>query len=304
MESVGASTNHPLRAAAMVAALVTLTLFAVGEAAETGGRGVDADLAAGELQSSNPTYSDEFSQPNLDPKFFFDNPAPNAGGQSYSLTVNPGFLRMITTGPTDLLGNNNTAPKILENAPPGDFQIVTRVLASPDVPYEHAGIIVIQDSTHWIRLIRDSNGNGINLQQGPGNGIGSVPFSGGDVILRLTKTGTSYQGAFSTNGADFTLVGTTVNPLTPTYIGMTVVSTPQDNVFSADFDYFRVSTQGGGGGGVGGIAEPPDVDTSSLEATASGGSSSLNALAVAGAAAAGVIVLGGGGWYVRRRWLH
>jgi len=249
-------------------------------------------------QASGGAYSDEFNS-SLDPKFFFDNPAPNPGGQSYSLTANPGFLRMTTTGSTDLCEYANTAPKILENAPPGDFQIVSRVLAAPDAYFEHAGIIVIQDSTHWIRLIRDSNGNGINLQEGhPGcPTLSHVDFSGGDVVLKLSRSGNTYQAAFSTNGVDFTPFGTTVNSLTPTYIGMTVVSTPPDNVFSADFDYFRVSTPAS----VGGIAELPDRAQGAAE-TSTAGQDSSSAPYAGIAGAAGLIVVGVGGLYARRRW--
>jgi regulation of enolase protein 1 (concanavalin A-like superfamily) len=305
MKALCLSFTKYLRLAATVAAVVTLTLLASGGEAKLEDRTAEANLAAIDLQTSNPTYSDEFNDPNLDPKFFFDNPAPNPGGQSYSLTANPGFLRMTTTGPTDLVGNNNSSPKILESAPPGDFQIVSRVLASPDVIFEHAGIIVMQDSTHWIRLIRDSNQDSVYLQEGPTHGIAYIPFSGGDVTLRLTRTGSNYEAAFSVDGVSFTPVGTTVNPLTPTHIGLTIASTPPGNVFSADFDYFRVST---GGTAVGGIAElPPLAGASAEEARTlaeSSGWSSANYAALAGGLAAAVAAIGVGGWYVRRRWIR
>lgn len=282
---------------------VTLSVAIVALGVLLSANGVQAkNIVAGQdsfsarLLGSNPTFSDEFGSPELDPKFFFDNPAPNPEGQSYSLTENPGFLRMTTTGPTDLFGSTNTAPKILENGPAGDFQIVSRVLALPDVGFEHAGVIVIQDSTHWVRLIRDSRDDSVYLQEGPDVFVSYVPFSGGDVVLRLTRTGSTYEAAFSPTGDNFTEVGSTVNSLMPTYIGMTIVSTPPGNVFTADFDYFRVFTDSGVGA-VGGIAEYPDI-------AGSGGSRGYNYVAAAAVVAAALAVLAAGACYARRRWLR
>lgn len=185
-------------------------------------------------------YSDEFDMPDLDPKWQFDNPGPNPDGQLWSLVSSPGFLSMTTTGPTDLIGDINTAPKMLENSPDGDFRIVVRVLAAPDVLFEHAGILVMQSPTNWVRLIRDSNCYSVYLQASGGNWQCS-PFSGSDVILRLTKSGSIYEGAYSSDGgASYTVIGYIQGPGVPAYIGTTVVSTPLDNVFSAEFDYFRV----------------------------------------------------------------
>lgn len=197
-------------------------------------------------------YSDEFETFILDPKWTFDNPAPNPEGQTWSLETNPGFLTMTTTGPTDLIDETNTAPKMLQASPLGDFSITARVLADPDVSFEHAGIIVFSSTSSWVRLIRDARANSVYLQTGP-NAYGSyVPFPGSDVVLKLTKTGTTYEGQYSTDGGfTFLPIGSVQGPLDPESIGTTVVSTPVDNVFTGQFDYFRVS------------ADPPECFVSS-----------------------------------------
>lgn len=190
-------------------------------------------------------YSDEFNSSILDPKWTFENPAPNPSGQSWSLTTHPGYLNMTTTGPTDLIGETNTAPRMLEEAPTGDFSIVVRVLALPDVLFEHAGILVIESPTSWVRLIRDSRYNSVYLQTGPSAAGTYIEFTGSDVVLKLNKVGSSYDGFYSTNGGvSFSHIGQVEGPALPLNIGTTVASTPEDNVFSAQFDYFRVSDVG------------------------------------------------------------
>ena len=95
-----------------------------------------------------------------------------------------------------------------------------------------------------VRLLRDSNGNTVFLQQQEnGSSTGSsIYYDGSDVILRLTKTGNSYVGTFSMDKSSFTTVGNFTNQFKPSLIGLTIVSTPPENVFSASFDYFRVYT--------------------------------------------------------------
>ena len=188
------------------------------------------------------SYSDEFKKNTLGDNWVFINPSPNPSGQSYSLTANPGFLTMTTTGPNDLIGTTDTAPKIMQSAPDGDYQIVVHLLANPDAEMEHAGILVYQDVNNFVRLLRDKNQDsvGISQQNNGAYGWSFMPFSGSDLVLRLTKIGQTYKGEYSTDGIDFVSVGILENPFTPNSIGLTVVSTPTDNVFSADFDYFRV----------------------------------------------------------------
>jgi regulation of enolase protein 1 (concanavalin A-like superfamily) len=217
----------------MKKAVVMITVVILGVANSQGADPRD--------QSITPNYSDEFNGTTLDPKWSFDNPAPNPGGQSWSLTLNPGFLTMTTTGPTDLIGGTNTAPKMLELAPGGNFSIWVRVLAAPDIAFEHAGILVMFSPTDWVRLIRDANGNSVYLQSSTGSGV-NVPYAGHDVVLRLSKLSSMFQGAFSVDGGlNYTVIGATIGPLYPSTIGMTIASTPAGNVFTAAFDYFRVT---------------------------------------------------------------
>lgn len=176
-------------------------------------------------------YSDEFNSFVLDPKWSFVNPAPYPYEQSWSLTSNPGFLTMTTTGPTDIFGETNTSPRMLENAPADDFGIVVRVLAAPAVLFEHAGILVIQSPTEWVRLIRDSRYNSVALQSWGSTGFSEayIPYSGYDVILKLTKTGSVYEGAFSVDGGlNFIVIGEINGPAFPIGIGTVVASTPDD----------------------------------------------------------------------------
>jgi parallel beta-helix repeat protein len=192
----------------------------------------------------NQKYSDEFKNKNLDEKWFFINPDDdNPSGQYYSLETNSGFLTLTTTGVTDIFGQD-TAPRIMQIAPIGDFQIVLHLKAdiNPAILYEHAGILIYTNLGNWVRLLRDSNLNSIYLQSATGAWI-AAPFSGSDVTLRLTKVGDSYQGEYSMDGVNFVFVGTTnPNPFNPILIGFNVADTVYGDVFSAAFDYFRVYT--------------------------------------------------------------
>jgi len=101
--------------------------------------------------------------------------------------------------------------------------------------------------SNWIRLIRDSRNNSIFLQKSPSNDIGYIPFSGSDVVIRLTKQGTEYQGEYSTDGGlNYTVVGSTDGFESLTDIGLTIASTQSGNVFTAEFDYFRIYAPRGG----------------------------------------------------------
>lgn len=189
-------------------------------------------------------FSDDFSGSSLYSGWTFVNPA---GGGSYSLISNPGWLRITSPNNYDLGGTNDNAPRMMQQVT-GDFIAFTKVSGTFTASSVHAGLIVYKDNTHFMRVeIRDSN----VVQIGGKNG-GSFVYSqyslGGAVTpiyLKLEKTGTTVKGSWSSDGVTWNQFGTqSLTGSDPVTVGLFVINqyaTPP--TFSVDFDYFTINPQ-------------------------------------------------------------
>jgi len=187
-------------------------------------------------------FSDEFNSLSLDNKWIWDNPTGD-NDNYYSLSEVPGFLTINSYGPNDHFEDENSAPKIKEFAPIGNYTIITHLISNPDIAFEHAGIYIENSSaSNWFKIIRDSNGDGVYVYntinyETDGKYL-HVPVS--EIYLKLEKIDNQYSGYYSLDGSNWILVGCYYNNMKPAYMGMLVVSTPVENNFSSSFDYFRV----------------------------------------------------------------
>lgn len=124
---------------------------------------------------------------------------PDDKSDSTKYDVKTGVLRMVVPTNKDFYGDNMSAPRYVK-ALKGNFQIDTKVRATPSENYQGAGLLIFNDKFNYVRLERAFGGTG-----GGGSGIrldisvndeyrsiatpDDIPFDGKEVELRMIKNG-------------------------------------------------------------------------------------------------------------------
>jgi len=174
----------------------------------------------------------------------------NPHAEDWSLTANPGYLRL----------NGSTKNFRLKDSPAfiGRRQTAYTVVAStkisfnPKKPNEEAGLVVrADDKNHYDFLITMDKGKRVVMlrQTMKGDIVGVVykEIPEGDVILRVSATEKEYkfwiqkegQPAILVNSAESKYLATeTIGGFTGTYIGMYASGNGVANTYPADFDWF------------------------------------------------------------------
>lgn len=180
----------------------------------------------------------------------FDNTALNAGwvwidpkgDSAYSLTDNPGVLRLTVYGRNHDLYQNLNAPRMLQHVN-GDFTVTTKVTINPRRNYQAAGLLYWQDENNYVRLERTLV-KGIDLLykiQGEYKAI-EIPFSASTVFLKFELSNQTIQASYSDDSYNWSNAGTLQLLSTGNaQLGIDVVNEWQDDPISADFDYFKFS---------------------------------------------------------------
>jgi len=187
---------------------------------------------------------DDFNK-DRDPAWQFLDPL---GGSSYSLTANPGYLRIFApNGNRDLTPGNLNAPRMVQTLR-GDFDIRTGLEAYPNSSnYQSAGILVWMGSGNYIwvgrslkdiiahRYMRDNSEKGLN----PAN----INYPSAIVHFRITRKGNTFTTYYSGNGDSWILTGSIEYPsATPNLqVGILIINNWQDTPFYADFGYFSIN---------------------------------------------------------------
>jgi regulation of enolase protein 1 (concanavalin A-like superfamily) len=194
------------------------------------------------------SLSDDFTTSTLNSNWVFTDPS---GGSTVDLTVNSGYLRIITTAPParDLYNPVNTNAPRLTTSTSGDFVAETKITATTDQEWESAGILVWKDSTNFLRLDRAcgaSNSQRIVFIMCKAGGWDPVdvvlPSNINPTFLKLGRSGNVFTGYYSTDGSQWTLVGEKTLPSSdPINVGIDVVNVYHDGTFFADFDYFYLT---------------------------------------------------------------
>ena len=195
---------------------------------------------------------------------FAANSALNAGwtvvssNPASSVQIVPGAGLEVTAsalnGGSDLFsGTNLNAPVVLRSIDPAlNWTIETKLDFSPTDNYQGAGILLATTtspftSTDQFNRIAERafypNGGG-DIVEGAG---GSDPYSSGSIYLEVTKTGDIYTTSFSSDGINWTVLGTETDATAYDEIGLFTIRQPWDN-------NTLVSSQGGNAGS-GGRAE-------------------------------------------------
>jgi hypothetical protein len=206
--------------------------------------------ARGSQPAPTPTpsgqwWKDGFDTASLGPQWWWINP----DAAQWSLTARPGFLRILDhSGPA--WGKN----LLVQRAPGGPFYATTRVVFQPVSNYQSAGLVISNEAGAYLTLTRGycdapaptCVGNGIyfdyTVDGQPVSSKYAVPSTGqGEAYLRLVGNAPTYSAYWSSDGRDWTFIGSHTMPGTGVpLIGLGVGGDLPGARIPADFDFFEV----------------------------------------------------------------
>jgi regulation of enolase protein 1 (concanavalin A-like superfamily) len=196
------------------------------------------------------SFSDEFDgAPN--PGWTWTDPLADA---SYDWTTNPGFLRISAPTGNDMHPDENyDAPRLLQPVT-GDFSVETRIVFSPAVEYQGAGVLIWQDNANFVRVERSFGGvgsptaNGIRMDKEVNNFYSSViptnrALTSAELVeLRVQREGNVFSAWWRLpNGNWQFLSGSTVPLANEVSVGLILAAEHSAPITVADFEYFRIN---------------------------------------------------------------
>jgi regulation of enolase protein 1 (concanavalin A-like superfamily) len=190
-------------------------------------------------------YNDEF---NTSPLNSFWTTAGSSGA-TYDLTTHSGSMIITSPSSCDLGGSNDNAPRILQPVT-GDFEATTKISGTFTAAGVHAGLLIYQDSTHFVRVeVRDVNKVQIGGKLGDNTFVATQASLGAAVnpiYLKLEKetagASSTIEGYWSSDGITWNLFGSYALTLSTFKIGLFVINqNASPATFSADFDYFHIT---------------------------------------------------------------
>lgn len=164
--------------------------------------------------SDRANGNDEFDSAELDTSLWH---WVNEDPSTWSLVSNPGYMT-ISPRAGDIYEGSTDGKNILLQDAPGDWTIETKLVCSitPYSPYQQGGIIAYQDMDNYIKLEWEAtNSNNtiiqvcreVNGAASASNVSGSVVGRDNTLWLRMVKSGNTYSTYYSTNGTDFSQIG-------------------------------------------------------------------------------------------------
>ncbi len=198
------------------------------------------------------TFLESFGDPVLNPRWTWVDPV---GNSTWSLTANPGHLRMVLPAGS----THNCWPgllncvRLLTPLQPGDFTAETKIDgAALGQRAQGYGILFWQDQNNFIRFEFWSYGSTVYVAAWRvSNGSGSQPLPlktvmpGSSNLLRVSKTGSTYQFSYSINGGStWLLAGTfSASGFSPASVGVEANNYEFMPSTTANFDYFSLTGQ-------------------------------------------------------------
>jgi len=195
-----------------------------------------------------PTPNDEFDGSSVDGCRWTTVVRPDAT----KTRVTGGNLEIDTTT-GDIYGGDNTGPKnfTLQTPPAGDWTVETKIDASAfNQAYHQGGLIVYTDDANYVKLdyVTDSaTAKRIELRGEIGDVVQDPQPTANDLTqgvwhLRLVKSGDTYHGFYSADGASWTDVGTVTNAAVSSgKVGLFAFGANATASVTAKFDYFHAS---------------------------------------------------------------
>lgn len=202
-------------------------------------------------QLASSAFRDDFNGA-LDPGWSWSqNDTPGS-----SLTHTPGWLRLNLSQGSFLVG---PAPEnlLLRPAPGGDFAMSTWLRFNPHNNFELAGLVVVFDDGSVLQFGRGGCffeaptpgciGDGLyfdHIQNGAavGSNFATQSLLGLDYALRLERQTNAYTALFSTDGSNWTPLGSHTAEQAPASIGLIAAQATVANPY-ADFDYFELTQE-------------------------------------------------------------
>lgn len=190
---------------------------------------------------SGSVWLDEFNGPTLNSRWTWMREDPT----HWSLTTQPGYLR-ITTQTGGVIGpRNDQRNLLLAAAPAGDYQITTRVTIAPNENFQHAAIQVYEDDDNYVQLNRAfADGGTVNFDHEAGGVFTNTQRAEAATTLhlRIARRGTSYIGYYSTDGQAWVTVGHHTADLVSPRIGLGAANNRAGVAqIPADFAFFEVA---------------------------------------------------------------
>jgi cytochrome c len=191
----------------------------------------------------NSTWVDDFDSPTLNSRWFWVREDPS----HWSLTANPGNMRITTQFGDLYLDGNDGKNLLLTPVSSQDFRIQTNVDFSPNENHHAAGLYIYQDDDNFIRLSRRYvNGNQQIQIRYEENGLTNSNFyideTATSVYLRIDKEGESYMGFYSTDGIHWDWIGQVIGTLISPKVGISAPGGASTTEITADFDFFDFSS--------------------------------------------------------------
>lgn len=224
------------------AELATAVRGSLNRSGVTGSIALDAEgTRINQFETS--VWAGEFDGPNLESEWSWIDEDPT----HWSLSANPGFLRIITQSPAQ--------NRLVQPVPMGDFEIRARVLFTPTENFQFAGISVYTDGNNFLNLGR------AYCDLGPPNCLDNAIYfdfvEGGvfippnyaitttvqtEATLRLVRTGNDFTAYVSENGTAWQMVGTHTVSFSPMYVGLYAAGQSSLLEIPADFDFFVIES--------------------------------------------------------------
>ncbi|MBK8129528.1 MAG: hypothetical protein IPK53_11725 [bacterium] len=171
--------------------------------------------------------------------------------QHVNLSTRPGWITIMSQEGElqQVLNNNNLLRRVIADS----FLVETHLGFSPNSNTQIAGIQIRSGTDHFLSLARCfSDGQYLTLRYVDGyypapNPLINIPYSGGDVYLRLQVTDNQVAGYWSVDGNSWESVGIIPDLLWLTLrskqVGLYALNgAGNQSEIPADFDYFRVDS--------------------------------------------------------------
>jgi alpha-glucosidase len=185
--------------------------------------------------------NDEFNNSTLDPGWSW----VREDNTKWSLTANPGYMRItIQSGDIYSTNTNNMKNILLKTPQASDFTLTTKLTLDPAANYQQAGLLVYTDDDNYINVQRKySSGKKFSIIKevaGVPTEISVTDTAGATIYLKLVKSGTTYNGYYSTDGTNWISISSfTGVSLTSPKIGLFAGSSATGR--DADFDWVHVN---------------------------------------------------------------
>lgn len=193
--------------------------------------------ASAAVAIENTTWIDNFDSETLDSRWSWVRENPTY----WSLTDNPGSLRLVTRGSLHQT-NNNLENILVTPVSDEDYQIITQITFSPTENYQRAGLLVYEDDDNYIQLtLVYSDRSKVRIKRE----IGGVTLSyttevtATTLYLRIDKYGDDYYGFYSIDGNVWEFVGQYNMNLSNADVGLAAANGPTTSEVDADFEYFQ-----------------------------------------------------------------